>query len=101
MHASIIPYGYYTLSANASPVPGEIDLTNNSFNDGTVIVTIPGDVNGDRAVNILDAGLVSAHWYPGPPVGPLGYNVNVDINNDGDIDIFDVAIANTNWNKSW
>lgn len=94
-------YGYYTLSANASQVPGEIDITDNSFTDGTVTVTIPGDVNGDRTVNILDAAEISAHWYPGPPIGPLGYDSNADINNDGNVNILDSAIVSANWDISW
>ena len=96
-----VPYGPYVISARASPVPDELDLTDNSFTDGIVKVTIPGDSNYDRTVNILDIGAVSAHWYPGPPVGPLGYDLNVDINQDGEIDIFDAAIVSANWLESW
>lgn len=96
-----VPYGPYVISAKASPVPDELDLTDNSFTDGIVKVTIPGDSNYDRTVNILDVATVSAHWYPGPPVGPLGYDLNVDINQDGEIDIFDAAIVSANWLESW
>ena len=38
-----------------------------------------GDVNGDNKVDILDLGLISGHWYPGPPIGPLGYDPLYDI----------------------
>ncbi len=95
------PYGYYTISAKAKPVPDENDLSDNFFTDGTVMVTIPGDVNFDRIVDILDAGKISAHWYPGPPAGPLGYDLNVDINDDGKIGIHDAGIISANWQKSW
>jgi len=96
-----ISYGNYIISAEASIVQDETDLDDNSLTDGTVVVTIPGDVNGDRTVNIVDAGVISAHWYPGPPAGPLGYDLDADINRDGSVDIFDAAIANLNWQKSW
>lgn len=64
-------------------------------------MTIPGDVNGDRIVDIFAIGTISAHWYPGPPVGPLGYNANADVNNDGTVDIFDIGIASSHWVQSW
>lgn len=92
--------GNYTLSANALPVQGEVDLSDNVLTDGTVHIKIRGDINGDRVVDILDAGLVSAHWYPGPPVGPLGYDRDADINRDGRVDIVDLAIINGNWLRS-
>ncbi len=41
---------------------------------------LDGDINADGEVSILDAGLISAHWYPGPPAGPLGYDRVADIN---------------------
>ncbi|MGD8506143.1 MAG: right-handed parallel beta-helix repeat-containing protein [Candidatus Bathyarchaeota archaeon] len=92
--------GNYTMSAYAVPIQGEIDTDDNTLSDGAVFVTVPGDVNGDRAVNILDIGVISSHWYPGPPVGPLGYDSNADINNDGAVDIFDVGVASAHWGDS-
>ncbi len=62
---------------------------------------IPGDVNSDGVVDIFDIGYVSAHWYPGPPTGPSGYDANADINGDGAIDIFDIGITSANWGQSW
>jgi hypothetical protein len=64
-------------------------------------VTIPGDVNGDRIVDIFDIGEISAHWHPGPPIGPLGFAANADVNGDGAVDIFDVGIASSHWGESW
>lgn len=57
----------------------------------------PGDTNGDGIVDIFDIGVISAHWYPGPPEGPLGYGKDADINLDGSVDIFDIGIASGNW----
>lgn len=91
----------YTISAYATPVLYETNTADNSLVKGFVMVTIPGDTNGDRTVNILDAGVVSSHWYPGPPIGPLGYSGNADINNDGEVDIFDAAIISVHWQESW
>ena len=56
---------------------------------------------GIKTVSILDAGGVSAHWYPGPPVEPSGYSANADINNDGAVDIFDAVLVSAHWLQSW
>jgi len=40
----------YTISSNVIEVPGETDLSDNVFIDGFVLVTFPGDVNGDGKV---------------------------------------------------
>ncbi|MGD8505410.1 MAG: dockerin type I domain-containing protein [Candidatus Bathyarchaeota archaeon] len=69
--------------------------------EADIMVTIPGDVNGDRTVDIFDIGTISAHWYPGPPVGPLGYSMNADINGDGSVDIFDIGITSAHWGQTW
>lgn len=62
--------------------------------------TIAGDVNGDGIVNILDISQISAHWYPGPPIGPLGYDPSTDINKDGAINILEVSIVSAKWGQS-
>lgn len=90
-------YGNYTISAHAYPVPYEADTGDNTYTDGIIWVVMPGDVNADRIVNILDAGAISAHWYPGPPYGPLDYDPNFDINSDGKINILEISIVSAYW----
>jgi len=89
--------GNYTISAYATPVPSETDMTDNSYTDGLVTVVTPGDVNADRIVDVTDAAAVSAHWYPGPPIGPLGFGSNFDINNEGTVNVLDAAIISAYW----
>jgi hypothetical protein len=89
--------GTWTVSAYADLIQGEIDTVNNTFVDGTVKVATPGDVNADGVVNVTDAAGVSAHWYPGPPMGPLGHDPNFDINGDVSININDAAIVSAYW----
>jgi len=89
--------GNYTISAYATPVPSETDTTDNTYTDGLITVVTPGDVNADRMVDVTDAAGVSAHWYPGPPIGPLGFDSNLDINNDGAVDVLDAAIVSAYW----
>jgi len=69
---------------------------------GTVkIYRLIGDVNGNGIVDIFDIGFISAHWYPGPPVGPLGYDEEADINLDESVDIFDIGITSAHWGETW
>jgi hypothetical protein len=96
-----VAYGRYTLSATASAVSGEEDLTDNSLAGANILMTIPGDVNGNRVVDLFDAASVSAHWYPGPPIGPLGYDLTADINSDGTVGITDSAIVSAHWGQTW
>jgi hypothetical protein len=82
-------YGNYTISAYAWPVENETNLANNNFTGGTVLVTVPGDINGDGTVNILDAILLSDTFGLSPgqpgynpaanfvPNGPLGATINI------------------------
>lgn len=87
-------YGSMTLK-----VTGQ--LSDGSILEGsdTIFINYAGDVNNDGTINILDAAAVSAHWYPGPPVGPLSYGGTSDLNNDGTINIIDAGIINSNWGQ--
>ena len=64
-----------------------------------VFVTIPGDNNGDREVDIFDIVRMAGGYGTTPP-NP-SYNPNSDIDGDGDIDIFDIVIAAGNYGESW
>jgi hypothetical protein len=61
---------------------------------------IPGDVNDDGIVDIFDIGYISAHWHPGPPIGPLGYDSSADINGDNAVDMCDIGIVGSQWGQS-
>ena len=83
--------GNYVISAYATPVSGEIDTADNTFIDGTIYVGIPGDINGDRVVDIFDITYICVVY--DTRIGEPGYVPNCDINSDGIIDIFDVTTA--------
>ncbi len=87
-------YGNYTISAYVWPVPGEIDTSDNTYIDGTVKITILGDINGDGFVNLFDLLVVrdALDSVPGDP----NWNSNADLNDDGFINIFDLLIVRDN-----
>lgn len=94
-----VPYGNYTISATADTVLGETDTADNTMIDGTVLVTISGDVDGDRDVDIFDIVRITTRYqmtYPNPSWDP-----NADIIENGKIDIFDVVAAAGNYKESW
>ncbi len=89
--------GNYTITAYAPPVPDEADLVDNTHTDGWVIVTVPGDVDGDFDVDIYDIVKICAKYGSRPPYRP--YKPNCDINCDGIINIYDLVIACANYGQ--
>jgi hypothetical protein len=90
--------GDYIISVIADPVPGETDIADNMFVDGWVMVTIPGDVNGDKSVNIYDVVAICVAY--GSKQGEPAYVPNCDINGDGKIDIYDAVKACANYGQT-
>jgi len=95
-----ISYSNYTITAEATPNQDEDNQDDNLLGGGTVLVTIPGDITGNRVVDIMDWSRLSAHW-SGPPTGPLGYALTADINEDGEVNILDMAIMSAYWDRFW
>jgi len=84
---SCVPYGNYTITARATPVPGETDLDDNTYTDGWVLVTIPGDVDGDRDVDVADQRQMQLAMFT--VSGDPDWNPNVDVDCDADVDVSD------------
>jgi hypothetical protein len=82
--------GNYSVSAIADIVLGETFTSDNTGNGGWFFVTIPGDVNGDGAVNIIDAIILSNAFYSVP--GYTSWNPNADINGNNAVNILDAII---------
>jgi len=92
--------GNYTISAYAWPVEGETETEDNTFVDGWIFVTMPGDVNANGRVNIVDVVQValafgSTHSDPIPP-----WNPNADINNDGVVNIIDIVVVGLHFGET-
>jgi parallel beta-helix repeat protein len=90
--------GNYTLHVQASPVDGETDTTDNTY-DGVLIVSIVGDINGDCRVDMTDVGYAARRFGIGP--SSLLWNPNVDINDDLKIDMKDIGTVCRHFGQSW
>jgi hypothetical protein len=99
-------YYNYTISAQASPVPYEFNLTNNVLIDGNVTVRLLGDVNGDGVVDGKDISIIGQafgsygpnYLYPGSPPSS-NWNPNCDLNGDDTVDGRDMTLATRNFGE--
>jgi hypothetical protein len=88
--------GNYTIHALAESVPNETNISNNMLYDGTILVTIAGDITGpagrpDGKVDMFDVGSIARKFMAMPP--DPDYTKNYDINDDGIINMADIAVA--------
>jgi outer membrane protein assembly factor BamB len=97
-------YGNYTLSAYALPVPGETNTVDNNCTCSIPIhVGVSGDVSSvsqgvpDGTVSMRDISYF-IYLYNTQPKSPQ-WNANADVNNDGIINMRDIAIAIFNFMK--
>jgi len=94
-----LAYGNYTVSAYAWPVPNETNTANNNCTGGNVVVTIPGDIDGNGVVNMAD--VISILRAFGSTLGQSRYVPNCDIDNNGRIDMGGVMIALYNFGQHY
>jgi len=89
--------GNYTLNTYATPVPDEKDISDNNLTKGWVVITIPGDVDGDFDVDIYDVVKITGVYRS--KIGDSDYKPNSDMNSDGIIDIYDVVICTSHYGQ--
>ena len=96
-----IPLGRYVISAEGI-LANDTDLTDN-YQSASIRVVIPGDVSSrqigiaDGIVNMRDISYIVLQFYTDPYRAK--WNPNVDVNNDGTINMTDISIAVFNFNK--
>jgi parallel beta-helix repeat protein len=92
--------GNYTVSAVADIVLRETDTEDNAeYFDGIVKVTIPGDVDGSRRVEMVDMWLIQQH-YGGVP-GNSKWEPNCDVDGSGRIEMVDMWITQKHYGEHW
>jgi len=81
--------GNYTISAYAHPIPGETYTADNTFTDGWFLVMIPGDINCDSEVNVLDMLVLKIVIDQGKTVEEFPFG---DINCDSEVNVLDMLV---------
>jgi len=94
-----VAFGNYTVTGVVETVSGETDTGDNRLNDVYIFVTLPGDINGDKKVNILDA-IQLANAFGSKPGNP-NWNPNADINCDNKVNILDCIVLANYFGQSW
>jgi parallel beta-helix repeat protein len=89
--------GPYRIAVQATTVNGKRD-TFYAF-PLYIFLTIPGDINNDRQIDIYDVVLITSVY--DAKKGDADYEPNKDINNDLIIDIYDVVICTSHYNQTW
>lgn len=86
-HTQGIRYGNVALTITGELLDGtEFEATD------TVFVNYAGDANNDGIINLLDMGVVSAHWGTS--------DCNADCNRDGIVNLLDMGIISANWGQT-
>jgi len=86
--------GNHTLRVEVNVVPDETDAGDSTCSC-CVLLTIPGDVNGDFTVNILDAISLSNAFNTSPSSN--NWNGNTDINSDNAVNILDAIVLSNHF----
>jgi hypothetical protein len=100
-------YGNYNVTATASVVKFETSTGNNVLKNTLVLVTVPGDTNGDHTVNVLDLILVASHLGHTNGDGHTPYSadwykcMNTDVNNDGQHNVLDLITCASHLGQNW
>jgi len=94
----LTPCSNFTIWAEASTVPYEINTGNNVMHDGWVKIKMLGDVNGDGIIDILDIVEVSAAY--GSIEGDPNWNPDADVAAPwGYIDILDLVTVSSRYGQ--
>jgi parallel beta-helix repeat protein len=96
--------GNYAMTVCATPVPDETDTADNNMTGGWILVTIPGDVDGDVVggkydVFLYDAVRLLACY--GAKDGDPNFDPNCDIDNCGKVSLFDAVILLSRYGQKY
>jgi PKD repeat protein len=92
-------YVSYLISAETSTIPVDINTTNNNIIYGPTSTKNLGDVDGDRDTDIFDIVKIASIYGSGS--GGAKWNIQADLVPNGEIDIFDVVVAATEFGNQY
>jgi hypothetical protein len=83
--------GNYIIKADVTAVPDETYLDDNTFKGSVVYVGIPGDVDGNGAVQLADLVTVAKAY--GSKPGDPNWNANADVDGNTVVGLSDLVIV--------
>ena len=89
--------GYYVVQAYVEPVLGEADTEDNNYRE-SIYISVPGDVDGSRIVNMLDLHKIAANF--DAIAAKPDYISNYDVDDNGTINTHDLRIAAANFGRT-
>jgi hypothetical protein len=89
--------GNYIISAIATQVSEETNITDNVCVNGSIHLVLPGDSDLDGDIDIYDIVMITSIY--GLKSGNPNFNPNVDWLEDGMINIYDVVIATSHYGE--
>jgi hypothetical protein len=95
----LLNLGTTTVNFTSHEMASTVELIWNVAVDASIFITLGGDVDGNRQVDIFDIVLMADGY--GTSKGQPKFNAHCDIDGDGDIDIFDIVIAASHYGDSW
>ncbi len=87
----------YTITAYVSIVAHETATGDNVAEGGTVDVTIPGDVDGNFRVDVLDVVKITSIY--ASIQGQPQFSINSDVNGDGRITMSDIVVCTSHYGQ--
>jgi len=90
--------GYNSVTGLMYPIT-EADLHPNRIGHGAIMMTIQGDANMDKTVNVFDILAVKSRWGR-TPASP-DWIPECDCNFDDAINVFDILVVKAHWGQSW
>lgn len=93
-----IPLGKYTIKATASTITAKNETSASTLTYSSIQVSIPGDINADGTVNIIDISIAAKAF--NTVLGDKRWNANADINEDNIINIVDVSLVTKEFGKT-
>ena len=90
--------GLLLMDSHTSIAGGESTVVDTAANELMLLCDLPGDVNCDCAVDIVDIMLVASRW--GCECGNECYDPLYDLDEDCDIDIVDIMQVAVHWGET-
>jgi hypothetical protein len=92
-------FGNCIVNAYVTPFPHEPNITGNNVAGGWIVVTIPGDLNGDFTVGLSDLVILAKTYNSNPT--DTKWNPNADIDGDDVVRRSDLAILSQHYGEHY